>query len=70
MAKKIVGKEDDMDNFSIMELEVLSSVLKHFKKSTTKEVVDISHEEPAWIENEPARELISYQKYAFDLKAF
>lgn len=68
--EKIVGKEDDMDDFSTMELEVLSSVLKHFKKSTTKEVVDISHEEPAWIENEPARELISYQKYAFDLKAF
>ena len=65
-----MGKENGMEDFSKMELEVLSSVLNMFRSSTTKEVVDTSHNEPAWIENEPSRELISYQKYAFDLKAF
>ena len=68
--EKIIGKENDMEDFSKIEQEVLLEVLKQFKNSTTKEVVDISHEEPAWIENEPSREKISYQKYAFDLKAF
>ena len=68
--EKIIGKADDLKEFSKIEQEVLSAVLAMFKSSTTKEVVDISHNEPAWIENEPSRQLISYQKYAFDLKAF
>ena len=68
--EKIIGIEHSTADFSSLELEVLSSVLEHFKSNTTKEVVDISHHEPAWIENEPSREMISYQKYAFDLKAF
>ena len=68
--EKIIGMEYSTADFNSLELEVLSSVLEHFKSSTTKEIVDISHYEPAWIENEPSREMISYQKYAFDLKAF
>lgn len=67
--EKIVGSENSFNDFSKIELEVLSSVINQFKTSTTKEVVDLSHIEPAWIENEPERQLISYQKYAFDLKA-
>jgi len=67
--EKIIGREHATEDFNAIELDVLSSVLELFKSSTTKEVVDISHNEPAWIENEPTRNVISYQKYAFDLKA-
>jgi uncharacterized phage-associated protein/DNA-binding transcriptional regulator YiaG len=55
--------------FSDLEEEVLASVLEKFKGKTTKQVVDISHEETAWLENHQDKNLISYQKYAFDIKA-
>lgn len=63
-----------MDNFepklfSETELIILGSVANRFKGLTTKQVEDISHCEPAWIENQEKRSLISYQKYAYDLKA-
>lgn len=51
------------------ELSVLDRVIKKFRHLTTKEVVDISHGEPAWIENKDGKKTISYQKYAYDLKA-
>jgi len=68
--EKIIGLKDIANDFSAIEMEVLNIVLKHFKANSTKEIVDISHDEPAWIENELSRGLISYQKYAYDLKAF
>lgn len=68
--EQIVGTDIDIANFNPMELNVLETVLNQFRGKTTKEVVEISHLEPAWKENEPEREFISYQKYAFNLKAF
>lgn len=55
--------------FSETELEVLSTVANKFGNKKTKEIVDISHLEPAWKENESEKLPISYQRYAFDLKA-
>lgn len=56
--------------FNPIELRVLQDVVNKFKGKNTTEVVDISHEEDAWIENKNSRNIISYNKYAFNLKAF
>ncbi|MFI5161212.1 MAG: type II toxin-antitoxin system antitoxin SocA domain-containing protein [Sphingobacteriales bacterium] len=55
----------DPDRFSAIEVEVLEKVAKAFKSKSTKEVVDISHREAAWSENEPGRNNINYQQFAF-----
>lgn len=57
------------DLFTPNELETMQNVLDVFKYKKTNEIVDLSHEEKAWIENEKEKRLISYQDYAFDLKA-
>jgi uncharacterized phage-associated protein/DNA-binding transcriptional regulator YiaG len=56
--------------FTETEMAVLEKVMATFKAHTTREIVDISHHEPAWMENKADRKLISYQKYAFNLLAF
>lgn len=56
--------------FSKNELAVLNEIVDKFKDKNTTEIVDISHEEPAWIDNNEAKSYISYKKYAFDIKAF
>lgn len=65
----IISKEKfKHELFSEVELDILQNIVKRFKGLTTKEVEDISHTERGWIENEKHRNLISYQKYAYDLK--
>lgn len=56
-------------SFNKQELEVLSTVADLLCDKNTKEIVEISHLEPAWQENEAEKLPISYQRYAFDLKA-
>jgi len=56
--------------FNATELKVLGAVVNTFKGKNTTEVVNISHKENAWIDNKDSRNIISYKKYAFDLKAF
>ena len=53
--------------FNDEELKTLEAVVQRFGNTPTKEIVSISHEEPAWLENEKKRKVISYQ-YAFELK--
>lgn len=65
-----INLQFDEKLFSELELKVLEDVVKKFKGKNTKEVVDISHEESAWIDNKDSRNIISYKKYAYDLKAF
>jgi uncharacterized phage-associated protein/DNA-binding transcriptional regulator YiaG len=62
--------EFEKANFNEIELDVLSKVALKFKDLTSKQIVDLSHEEIGWIENKDNRELISYPKYAFELKNF
>ena len=57
------------DLFTETEITVLEDVLNKFKGLTTKQIVDISHHESAWIENKDERKIISYQKYAFSIQA-
>ena len=49
------------------EIAVLDAVVKRFEGLTTRQIVDISHQEPAWRENQAERNIISYQKFAFGL---
>lgn len=60
----------ELDSFSETEIKALEDIINRFKGLTTKQVVDISHTEIAWIENKDERKVISYQKYAFALHAF
>lgn len=57
------------DLFTENELESMQNVLDVFKYKKTNDIVDLSHKEKAWIENEKEKKIISYQDYAFDLKA-
>lgn len=54
--------------FSEAEINILETVTKKFKDTSPSEIVDISHKEPAWLENEANRSFIPYE-YALDLKA-
>lgn len=55
--------------FENTELEVMEKVKEQFKGKSTKAVVDISHRETAWLENQEDKSLISYE-HAFDLNFF
>jgi uncharacterized phage-associated protein len=53
--------------FTEEELKTLQTVAEKFKKTSTKEIIDISHKEKAWKENfENGKQVISY-KYGFEL---
>jgi putative zinc finger/helix-turn-helix YgiT family protein len=54
--------------FTETELAVLEKVSKRFKGLSTKKIVDISHEEPAWKDNVDESNRISFA-YSFDLKS-
>ncbi len=55
--------------FEEAELDVLKIVADTFKETSTREMIDISHEEPAWLENIGEMKKIKYD-YAFRLKHF
>jgi hypothetical protein len=61
-------KQFDVSLFSAEELKTMEKVAGRFRGTTTKDIVNISHAEPAWAENEKNRNYISYQ-FAFDLQA-
>ena len=52
--------------FTDKELNIMELIAKIFYKSSAREIIDISHEEKAWKENEKDRKIIDYN-YAFDL---
>lgn len=64
--KPHASRSCEKDIFTEIELKTLFDVVKKFKGKGTKDIIEISHKEKAWIENEKPRSLISY-KYAFDL---
>jgi putative zinc finger/helix-turn-helix YgiT family protein len=53
--------------FTSAELETLEFVANKFKNTSTREIVDISHKEPAWIENKDGNKTISFE-YAFSME--
>jgi len=59
-------KTFDKTVFNEEELKVLESVAERFKNTSTAEIIDISHKELAWIENQKERKIIDYY-YSFEL---
>jgi uncharacterized phage-associated protein len=60
--KKTFNKELFTEN----ELQILELVAERFKNTSTNEIIEISHKEKAWIENNAERKLINYN-YSFML---
>lgn len=56
----------DTSLFDEHELKAMKDVVVNFKNKSTKDLIEISHKEKAWKENEKERKLISY-RYAFEL---
>lgn len=68
--EQFIARQDRAFNpslFSKEELEVLEKVATTFKKTTTADIIELSHLEKAWKENEQAKNVISYE-YAFELE--
>jgi len=66
--KYIPNKDFDSSLFSPDELSLLQLVDNKFKNSKTQEIIDLSHQETAWLQNqETPFQPISYF-FAFDLK--
>ena len=53
--------------FSDLELNVLKKIVATFKTTSTNDIIELSHLEKAWKENEKTKNVISYE-YAFALK--
>ncbi|WP_462281768.1 type II toxin-antitoxin system antitoxin SocA domain-containing protein [Salinivirga cyanobacteriivorans] len=64
--KPAAYKKFNKELFSEFELSILSEVAMRFEKTTTDEMIDISHKEKAWLENKEEKKLIDY-KYSFEL---
>jgi transcriptional regulator with XRE-family HTH domain len=56
----------NLDIFTEHELSVLEEIAARFKSTSTSDIINISHKEKAWIENEKERKIIDYT-YGFDL---
>lgn len=52
--------------FSRKEIEILNLIYEKFKDTSTQNIIEQSHKEKAWLENEKTKKQIDY-KYAFDL---
>ena len=67
--ERLIARADfDASFFTKDEINTLMTVASRFKKTTTKEIVALSHEENAWIKNIENHNMISYLD-AFTLKA-
>ena len=67
LAKKKADTNCEAGVFTETELGMLQHVSDKFKGKNTKQIVDISHEEPAWKENVGEYNRISFE-YSFALK--
>lgn len=57
----------DESLFNEKELATINLIIEKFKDMGSWDIVELSHLEKAWIELKDNKEIISYQKYAFDL---
>lgn len=53
--------------FEEFELEIMEKVSNELKDLKTKEVIDKSHREEAWKENNEEKKIISYKDYGFEI---
>jgi putative zinc finger/helix-turn-helix YgiT family protein len=64
--KARVGRKFNSELFTANELQTLEKVATVFKETTTYEIIELSHLEKAWKNNEKNKSEISYE-YAFEL---
>ncbi|MFK7971540.1 MAG: type II toxin-antitoxin system antitoxin SocA domain-containing protein [Bacteroidia bacterium] len=64
----IPAKEFNEALFTEKELGAMATIAKRFKETRTTEIVNLSHEEPAWLDNHKNKKLIDYTKYGFMLE--
>lgn len=65
--KKVEDEEFNSELFTQNEIDILEKVCSSFSEMTTKQIIDFSHNEKGWIQNENGRNLIDYN-YAFDIE--
>lgn len=65
--KPCKNRKFDKSIFTEQELKVLEAIAGRFNTTTTREIIDISHQEKAWIDNQAERKIIDYN-YSFELK--
>jgi len=58
----------DRSLFNDQEMETLERVILKFGDLVTDQIVSLSHQELAWLNNQEDKSLISYPRFAFDLK--
>lgn len=63
------GRVFDSTKFSDAQISILINVADHFKGKSTQEIVNLSHQEKAWLDNYEKKSLIEYHA-AFDLNYF
>lgn len=61
------GKKEPEVELAPSEIEILEQVINAFDGMGTSDMIRISHEEVAWMDNEKDNQLIDY-RYGFDLK--
>lgn len=69
--EKLIGREDRPFNpnlFTETEISFLEQIASRFIDTSPSDIVDISHKEIGWLENEAAKNFIPYD-YALELKA-
>jgi len=64
--KKAEKEEFNSEMFTELELQILDKVSSSFSDMNTNQVIEFSHNEKAWIDNENERKLIDYN-YAFEI---
>jgi len=52
---------------SVIKTDIVCTIVEKFKSVRSWDVVEFSHYEKAWKDLHNEKELINYQKYAFDL---
>ena len=69
-AVEIFTVNNGFDNsvFTETELATIEHICELFKNTSSWELRNQSHEETGWLDNQLNRNLIDYQRYAFDLK--
>lgn len=67
--KFIPNQKFDATLFSEKEIEIMNTVRNKFGRYNAKELINISHEELAWLENQLNKTSIDYSVYAPQLKA-
>jgi|GEM_PF-1449312 len=59
-------KKFSAELFSEREIGMLNRIADHFLDTNTQNIIDLSHQEKGWYENEKERKLIDY-RYSFEL---